>query len=886
MARQRQRRSQYLSVKGKHKIETAMRAKGWTVPQLARQCIKDGQGNTLSAQTIYDALASKRKDIPTLTNIFMALDLRFEDDDVQDEKPGGKHPTLCRIPREQNEYFTGRECAITALRTELERSHCAAVTQALSGLGGMGKTSTAIEYAYRCLNKADYPAYPAYTTIQFTRADTAEVLKYGYADIANALQLPRADRDNLDEAVQAVIRWMTLPENAPWLLILDNADDPAVLDTFLPQEPQRHYGHVLITSRSHDFGNRIKRVGIEAMNEEEGVSFLYKRTERERIAGSKEEQAASGLVLEMGGLPLVLEQAAAYMTQGQAMPFEDYLVSFRDQKGRSDLMMQVPEYGFYRQFKPQTSAYTETLTVLTTWQVSLAGITREHPAAVELLRLCAFLHPVGIPRELVIALLPNYFASAGEDVGKQYALYNGLLNVLTRYSLIQRDLNNATHNIHIMVQTVLRDTMQSEEQRQACEQVLIAITSSYPIYDWAAGGRGALYHSHAERIHAYLAQIGIENESVGRLLNYLAVGLYCQGRYTEAESQFNRALAMRTNILPPGHPDIADSLNDLAFIHHIQERFPEAESLYQQALAIRQQAFLGDHLDIAETLNNLAELYNRQARYADAEPFYQQALAMRRNLRHPLVVNSLVNLAGSYRSQRRFVEAEFLYQEAMQIHQQATPDADFGRAFILQGLARTYRDQARHAEAERLFQQVVDIFQTELPTGHLYLVIAFNSLANTYRDQSRHAEAEKLYQKALTMGQEAFSDGHPSIADILNDLAEMYQSQDRLAEAELFHEKALAMRRKVLPACHPVIAESLNNLAELHRSQGRFAEAEPLYQEAEGILLSRLGAAHPEYQAVLTNYLTCLVHMGKEEEAERISPGFPARCRENIKEEG
>ena len=522
--KQRRERGSTLKPEQRTYIDEKFRREGLSV-KAAAQKYGIAEGN------LCNALNGKSQDYKTLEDIIASLDVpdmgQFQEEELR----------LFNILRwNRNVYFTGRENTIYALRQELETNRLSAVTLALSGMGGMGKTSTALEYAYRCLNKKDYPDYPRYKAIQFVRADAAETLKYGYADIANALQLRRADPNNLEEAVQAVIRWMMQPSEAPWLLILDNADDPTVLDAFLPAGPERHYGHVLITSRSHDC---LESIDLEAMEGEEGVEFLYRRTKRKRIAGSNEERAAYALVSEMGGLPLALEQAAAYLTQGHAMPFEDYLILFRDQQARSELIQYKPGYGVYGRLHPQNRAYTEALTVWTTWKISLAKIAGDHPDAVDLLTLSAYLHPVGIPREFVIALLPDYFAPAGEEAEKQKALYNSLLNVLTRYSLIQRDLNNATHSVHILLQTVLRDEQPPEEQKRAYEQIAAAIAASFPSDDWGPGERGELYYPHVEHLCNYAEQIGMESEAVGWLLHRMGVILYSQGRFAEPEPYYH-----------------------------------------------------------------------------------------------------------------------------------------------------------------------------------------------------------------------------------------------------------------------------------------------------------------------------------------------------------
>ena len=808
--KQRRERGSTLEPEQQTYIEDKFREEGLSIKAAAKQY-------GIAENTLRNALNGKPQDFATLAEIIDCLDV-----------PDIRQLTQQRLRlfsierRERNVYFTGRENTLTALRQALEKNRFAAVTQAISGMGGMGKTSTAIEYAYRCLDKANYPEYPRYKAIQFARADTAESLKYGYADIANALQLPRADPNNLEEAVQAVIRWMTQPEQAPWLLILDNADDPALLDAFLPTEPERHFGHVLITSRSHRFPGQVKRVGIEAMKEEEGVTFLYGRTERERIAGSKEEQAAYALVAEMGGLPLALEQVAAYLTQVEMMPFADYLTGFRDRKARSDLMRHAPQYGSSPRFLPHSRAHAEALTVLTTWQMSLANLERDHPHAVDLLRLCAFLHSVGIPRELVIALLPNYFTVADEDAVQLNALYNRLLNVLAGYSLVQRNLDNATHNVHILVQTVLRDSMPPEEQKRACERILAVIADLFPSKDWLTDLKTALYYLHAEHICHYAEQIGIKNNSLARLISYLGIVPFYQARLAEVEPRFQRALAIRQNILPAGHPDIAESLNDLALLYYSQQRFADAEALYHQALTMRMQAFPEGHPDVAESLNNLAELYNAQGCFAEAAPLYQQALAMRRQAfpdGDAIVANSLHNLAGSCHKQKRFAEAEALYQEAIEMLQRVMSNDHIATAYSFYGLARVYRDEGRFAEAEPLFQKTLNIWQKGLPENHPHTILTFNGLVRMYRSQKRYVEAEPLLRQMLTM------------------------------------------RRKALPADHADTAASLSDLAELYREQERYVEAVPLFQEAASILLSTRGIEHPDYQAALTNYQNCVAQM-------------------------
>ncbi|HVU68463.1 MAG TPA: TIR domain-containing protein, partial [Ktedonobacteraceae bacterium] len=145
------------------------------------------------------------------------------------------------MPFARNPYFTGREEQLRALREQLQAQRSAAIgqIQAITGLGGIGKTQMAVEYAYRHREE--------YAQVFWVRADTVETLASSYGEMARLLDLPERNAQEQAVMIQAVNRW--LREHRDYLLILDNADDPALLPPFLPPDPA---GHVLITTRAAD----------------------------------------------------------------------------------------------------------------------------------------------------------------------------------------------------------------------------------------------------------------------------------------------------------------------------------------------------------------------------------------------------------------------------------------------------------------------------------------------------------------------------------------------------------------------------------------------------------------------------------------------------------
>ena len=247
----------------------------------------------------------------------------------------------------------------------------------------------------------------------------------GYRELAEVLGLPEKDESDSNEVVAAVRRW--LGREPGYLLILDNADDPALVKPYLPPDPK---GHVLLTSRAHNFdvlGIR-KPIGLPVLTPDEALEFLVKRTDREELLDPAEQDAARTLAGELGYLPLALEQAAAYMVEHDES-FSVYLAAYHTLR-----LKLLDEMG------PVAGEYPET--VRTTWKRSFDAVAEASPAAIALLRLSAFFAPDAIPYELILegaSAFSEPLASAlTSPPGGDHAL-NKLLTPLARHSLVRRD---------------------------------------------------------------------------------------------------------------------------------------------------------------------------------------------------------------------------------------------------------------------------------------------------------------------------------------------------------------------------------------------------------------------------------------------------------------
>jgi hypothetical protein len=211
---------------------------------------------------------------------------------------------LWNVPYSRNTFFTGREKVLNDLRKTLQSTQAAALT----GLPGVGKTQTAVEYAYR--QRKDYQS------VFWAKAESRETLISDLASIATLLDLPESKAKEQEVALGAVKRW--LENSREWLLVLDNADELRMVRDFLPGDAK---GHVLLTTRARSVGAIAQRVEIDEMEPKEGALFLLRRAgviakdAQLDAASQRDRELAMQISRELGGLPLALDQAGAFIEE-------------------------------------------------------------------------------------------------------------------------------------------------------------------------------------------------------------------------------------------------------------------------------------------------------------------------------------------------------------------------------------------------------------------------------------------------------------------------------------------------------------------------------------------------------------------------------------------
>jgi tetratricopeptide (TPR) repeat protein len=732
-------------------------------------------------------------------------------------------PPIWNVPYRRNPFFTGRAETLQALHDALNDEDADPMQPlALSGLGGIGKTQTALEYVYRYRN--------AYQAVFWARADTRELLTTEYGDIAALLDLPeQRDQDQL-RAVAAVKRWLS--RKTGWLLVLDNVDDMGMVSDFLPEAPG---GHLLLTTRAQCTGLLARRVSMEKLDMEESVLFLLRRakllesTTPHNIASYDHWSQAGAIAQIMDGLPLALDQAAAYIEETDC-GLTGYVERY--QKRRIALLSRR---GGLRPDHPDSIAAS--------WSLSFEKIEQAHPAAAELLRLCAFLHPDAIAEDILLEgareLTPHLRLLATDPFELDAAI-----GALTTFSLLRRDPDRQMFTLHRLVQTVLREQMDEETRRLWAERAVQLVERAFPAVSFTTWESCQRCLPHALTCVEFIEQFYLTHPAALKLLNKAGSYLRERAQYVEAERLLTNALTLSEASLPEDDPLLADSLNSLGLLAHDQGKYIRSEDLLQRALAIYKQALGPEHITVAQCLSNQAENYRVQARPGEMEALVKEVLAIREKAlgpEHPDVAKSLNQLATLYQGQGRYNQAEPLYQRALAIRQKVLGPEHVDVAENLNNLAYLYHSLGKYAQAEPLYQQALAFCEKHLGVQHIYTAGSLANLAEVYRAQGEYMQAEQLHRRALVIREQTLGLEHPHIAKSLNQLAEIYLAQQKYNEAEALALHALSIWEKAVGPEHNCMAIGLDTLARLRRAQDQPFEAEPLAVRALTIFQSIWG---------------------------------------------
>jgi tetratricopeptide (TPR) repeat protein len=737
----------------------------------------------------------------------------------------GLGPAISNLaPRNPN--FTGRAELLDALTQSLAAAGTVAVV-AIHGLGGVGKSQLALEYCYR--HAADYQL------VWWVTAESPLLAAAGLAALGPRLGLP----PTVEQAEQVAGVLAELGRREGWLLVFDNAEQPGDLEGLLPTGGQ---GQVLVTSRNPVWGRLATPLRIDVLAAEEAESFLLRRS------GETDQTTAAALAEELGGLPLALEQAAAYCEQ-TSLGLAGYLDRYRRAHAR------LLDKGALEDYPA---------TVATTWRLNVDQVATRSPAAVQLLQVVSFLAAAAIPPDLFGAdpkVLPVELAQAAEDD----LILDEAIGALHRYSLVTRD--NYGIRLHRLVQAVVCSDL-ADQQPMWAERALRLVWAGFPansdeVETWPTCQR---LLPHALAVTGHADRLGVTPDQTCELLDRIGLYLWGRAQFPAAKASFERALAIAEAAMGGEHPTVAIYINNLARVLHDLGDLAGAKANLERALAIDEAAYGPNHPHTAIRINNLGVVLLEAGDLAGAKVNFERALAIHEAAHGPNdpdVARDVNNLGRVLEELGDLASAKASYERALTIDEAIYGPNHRQVAIRANNLGGVLLELGDLAGAKASYERALRIDEGAYGLNHPTVASDVNNLGEALRELGDLAGAKASYERALPIAEAALGPNHPQVARIVNNLSLVLQALGDLAGAKAGYERALTIGEAALGPNHPAVARFVNNLGLVLRELGDLAGGKANLQRAVAIAEASLDPDHPNVAIFRRNLDLVLNELGE-----------------------
>ena len=805
-------------------------------------------------------------------------------DPVPDEPRYPKSIPLVWNTPARNAAFTGRNDILDQLRDQLlgsKRAVVVPVPLALFGYGGVGKTQVALEYSYRYMAE--------YDVVWWVPSAQPELINPALAELARQLGLPVSD--NIADAAHAAREALRLGRPySRWLLIFDNAEEPADVKEHFPAGT----GHVLVTSRNPEWSTVAEPVEIDVFDPGESLEHLQRRVP------SLTDAEAEAVAEALGHLPLAVEQAGAWLAV-TGTPAGDYVRQLTTESPQLLEMVELEDYP---------------TPVVVTWKLAFDRLREQSPAAARLLQLCAFFAPEPISLsllysdEMIRALLPY------DPRLRERRILGQPIMQIARYSLAKVDRPENSLQVHRLIQAVIRASMETEKEivtaTHQVHQVLVGAgpkeggsddPNNWPKYDliWAHLGPSRAAECESDKTRQLLIdrvrylwrrgqldvaldfgsslaetwteRFGPDDMYTLSLRFHIAIVLRSQGRYREALAEDTAVHDRQRAVLGESHlhtlltaGGIAGDLRGLGEFKRAlqmdQEQYDRFKELYSEG----DRATMSAANNLAIDLRLIGDCF--RARDIDTDTMNRRREVLGAD--HPYTLHSATMLARDLREAGDYAGSVELLRETYRISADRLGEDDLGTLLTAQSLAVSLRKAGEIEEALRRTEETMQRYRDRHAERHPDAFACQLNLAcaQAARDDKSAAYATARAVQAVYV--DSLGSDHPFTLAVASNMAGYLRGTGAMDEALLLAESTLRALRANLGDHHPYSLSCAVNLANCQHDQGQFSAAEDLYEETIARLRKTLGDSHPDTLTCQANLAVNLRARGQTDEAGKL----------------
>lgn len=764
---------------------------------------KTGEAILTGAEILIDEVSGLRKDLKTLP---------------KETKIPCKLPVKS-FPSPVN-FFTGRKTVLENIEKSLKDNKKAS----LHGTHGLGKSSVAVEFAYRNEKR--------YSHVFFIRAFGADFYRF-VGEIVESLPYKTDEQTTPDQKLAMFQHWLAANEN--WLLILDNVDDVAEISK---HKFTTFGGDVLFTSNKaeiHDIGNEVT---IRKMENDEAASLIIRhkfRNKELQLTDVSENDAiyARKIADKFGNSPLAMSFVGSFLAKKQ-LNLEEFFSRYNQ---REKNLLETYEFisDYFTHFKDEerkavATAFLNTFQAITAPKDDSEREVFLGTAVNDYLKICVFLASDEMPEEFFVECLKKLHPSKLAFIEDEDFI-DEVKERLYEYAIFERDGSNKTLTTHRLVQEIMSFKI-ADEENALITLIADTLDENVPYFNYTNHEQVKPYSPHMESFIKYLisskkysADITEADNKTIIELSY-KIGDYCNltAQYQKAKKYYLICLNISKKIFGENHKETASFYGNVGNTYFSLNEFESAEKYYQMSLKILLSIFGENHSQVVSNYCNLGNIYFLQADYQKAKEYFKHSL------RIGLIIFSdnqieraslYGNLGNLYASQKNYEKAEKNYQNALKIALNNLGEDNLLTAKIYGNLGSNYFLQGNYQKAEEYFQQDLKIHLKILGKNHPSIATAYNNLGMVYHSQINFIKSEKNHQKALAINLNIFGANHPNTAITYGNLGLLCENLEKLNEAEQYYDEALKIFMIFFPEQHPDIQKTKNNLKRVREKMGK-----------------------------------------------------------------